>query len=181
MGRLAAFHAAFAHALGEGDGNALTRFLAHDGDAGVRVYRNNVVSAVAGALASNYPAVRRLVGDPFFNALAAAYFSAAPPLTRTLVGYGEDLPRVLEDLLPAEAAPYLGDVARLDRAWLEAHLAADAAAMTAGTLAGADALAIARLRVTLHPSVGIVCTSWSVFDVWRANRDGANVEPCVVT
>src|SRR5690606_33849612 len=129
-----------------------------------------VLSAVAGALASSFPAVRRLVGEDFFNAAAAAYFAAAPPRLRTLVAYGESFPRFLETMPSAMATPYLGDVARLDRAWLEAHIAAEAPALAPGDLAHLDADALAAAHVTLHPSARLVHCGWRIHDIWVANR-----------
>lgn len=170
MTSLSDFHVAFAAAVSSGKTAALAPFLI-DQDQGARVYRNNVLSAVAGALASSFRAVRRLVGEDFFNAAAAAYFAAAPPRLRTLVAYGETFPRFLETMpASAMATPYLGDVARLDRAWLEAHIAAEAPALAPGDLAHLDADALAGVRVKLHASARLVHCGWRIHDIWVANR-----------
>lgn len=172
MSELDAFQAAFAKGM-PGTVQTPTPFCSAN-DPGLRVYRNNVVSAVAGALGSSFPALRRLVGEEFFLAMSAAYFGAHPPKERTLVAYGAGLPEFIEAIPQVEASPYLGDVARLDRAWLEAHIAADQRSLAAGDLAGLDGEALALLRVALHPSARIVRTDWSVYEIWLANReDGA--------
>lgn len=178
MPELAAFHTAFAGAAASGDQAALAPFLNSPDDLlRVRVYRNNVAAAIAAALASSYPAVRRLVGEVFFNAAAVAYFSAEPPTTRTLVAYGGTFAMFLESMAAAQSAPYLADAARLDRAWLEALLAPDAAALRAEDLASLGDDALVTTRVALHPSVRCVDTDWRVYDVWRANRaDDAEAE-----
>lgn len=172
MNDLGAFQSAFAKAA-SGTVEAPNPFWSAN-DPGLRVYRNNVVSAVAGALGSSFPALRRLVGEDFFLAMSAAYFDAHPPEERTLVAYGEWLPEFIETIPQLEPSPYLSDVARLDRAWLDAHIAADQRPLHADDLVGLDGDALAVLRVALHPSAQVVRTDWSVYEIWRANReDGA--------
>lgn len=178
MSELAAFHTAFAGAAASANQAALVPFLNSPDDlVRVRVYRNNVAAAIAAALASSYPAVRRLVGEAFFNAAGVAYFDAEPPTTRTLVAYGGTFATFLENMAAAQSTPYVADAARLDRAWLEAHLAPDAAALRVEDLARLDGDALAARRVALHPSVRRVQTDWRIYDVWWANRaDDAEAE-----
>ena len=166
MTALADFHAAFHAAATGGDQAPLHAFIRGD-KAGVRVYRNNVVRAIADSLGSSYPAVRRLVGDNWFDAAAAAYLRETPPRARSLVGYGEDFPEFIDELA-AGSLPWLGAVARLDRAWLEAHVAEDAAPLTVADFADADV--IQSTRCALHPSARIVVNQWVVHAVWAANR-----------
>ncbi len=163
---LADFHAAFRAAASGRDEARLHAFLRGD-EAGVRVYRNNVVRAIADSLGSSYPAVRRLVGDNWFDAAAAAYLRQTPPRARSLVGYGEEFPEFIEELATG-SLPWLGAVARLDRAWLEAHIAEDAAPLTVADFAYADA--IQSTRCALHPSARIIVSQWAVHAVWAANR-----------
>ncbi len=178
MSELAAFHAAFAEAAASGNQAALAPFLSSPDDlVRVRVYRNNVAAAIAAALASSYPAVRRLVGEAFFNAAAVEYSNSEPPATRTLVAYGDTFATFLEHMAAAQSTPYIADAARLDRAWLEAHLAPDAAALRAEDFAHLGGDALATRRVALHLSVRCVNTDWRIYDVWRANRaDGPDAE-----
>ncbi|MGD9964932.1 MAG: putative DNA-binding domain-containing protein [Hyphomonadaceae bacterium] len=170
MSDLGAFQSAFAETA-SGSVQAPNLFWSAD-DPGLRVYRNNVVSAVASALGSGFPALRRLVGEDFFLAMSAAYFDAHPPGERTLVAYGEWLPKFIKTIPQVEASPFLGDVARLDRAWLDAHIAADQRPLHVDDLVDLDGEALARLRVALHPSVQIVRTDWSCYEIWLANREG---------
>jgi len=169
MNELDAFQFAFAKAA-SGNVQAPAPFWSAS-DPGLRVYRNNVVSAVASALSSSFPALRRLVGESFFLAMSAAYFDAHPPRGRSLVAYGGDIPEFLEAIPQAASMPYLGDVGRLDRAWLEAHIAADCSPISVDDLAGLDGATLAGLRVALHPSARIVRTDWNVFEIWRSNRE----------
>ncbi|MBU3740044.1 MAG: DUF2063 domain-containing protein, partial [Rhodoferax sp.] len=59
---------------------------------GLDVYRNTVAKASIDALAANFPVVLRLVGEPCFRDLAAAYLRARPPRDGRLLLYGQGLP-----------------------------------------------------------------------------------------
>ena len=90
------------------------------------VYRNNVVSALANAVAGSFPAVKRIVGEDFFRAMARAYVLAEPPTSPVLLDYGITFPDFIARFAPAASLPYLPDVARIERRWREAYHAEDA-------------------------------------------------------
>jgi hypothetical protein len=98
---------------------------------GFAVYRNTVLKGCVDALAANYPAVCRLVGEEWFRAAAALYARAHPPSQPALIFYGADFADFLAAFEPAAELPYLPGVALLDRLWTEAHCAPDGAAADA--------------------------------------------------
>ena len=53
-----------------------------------------------------------------------------------LVDYGEEFPDFLATFEPAAELPYLSDVARLDRFWTQAHVAADQTPIAAADIDG---------------------------------------------
>jgi len=137
-----------------------------------RVYRNNFHHGLGRQLAEAYPVVRRLVGADFFQAAASGYVCAEPPRSRSLALYGAGFPAFLERFAPAAALPYLADVARLERARLEALHAADASPLPPR---GLKALAGDDARPQRHPASRLVTSRHPVFDIWTANR--ADAEP----
>lgn len=78
----------------------------------MRIHRNTVLGALAGALRLSHPTVDALVGEAFFDQAAAAFALAHPPRTASLARYGEGFADFLAGFAPA--LPYLADVARLD-------------------------------------------------------------------
>lgn len=169
---LARFHRAFATAISGGDASALAGMLPRAELCGFNVYRNNSSRALIDALASNYPAVRRIVGDDWFSSSASIYITAAPAYVRTLVGYGESFPDFLAQAPPESQTPaYLADIARLDRAWLEAHLASDERTLEAEDLADFDGQMLASLRLQLHASVRLASLTWEMHEIWAANHE----------
>ena len=118
---------AFVRYLRTGTVGALSEFCGEGADpARLRVYRNGFIRACVEALRASYPSVERLVGEERFPALARPYVEAYPPRVATLVGYGEDFPRFIEDTRETHRLDWLASFAALDRAWTEVCFAEDA-------------------------------------------------------
>src|SRR5258708_29310981 len=98
------------------------------------VYRNNVTVSLIDALAAVFPATQRITGAAFFRAMARFHIRATPPRSPLLFEYGRDFPRFIETYEYAQPMPWLADVARVARAWLDAYHAADADPLSAATL-----------------------------------------------
>ena len=132
------------------------------------VYRNTVMKGCIDALEANFPAVARLVGSEWFRAAAARYVTARPPHDARMLLYGDGFPEFLQDFEPARELPYLADVARLDRCWIEVHAAADAAG---GVSTPLPPQVLRTSRVTPHPAA-----RWRwfaelpIYTIWSRNR-----------
>ena len=139
------------------------------------VYRNNVVVSLISALAAAYPTVKRLVGAQFFDAMAGVYVRAHPPSSPLMIFYGESFPDWVEGFPPAQTVPYLGGVARLERARREAYHAADAEPLSPeafqAAVGGVAPERLAELRLSPHPSLRLVRSAHPVFSIW-ADRNG---------
>lgn len=89
------------------------------------------------------------------------------------MGYGAGFADFLEGFGPAADLPYLGAVARLDRCWTEAHLAADAATLQAAWLAQQPPETLALLRLQPHPAARWQwCADHPAYSLWQRQRDG---------
>lgn len=175
MMQLADYQHAFAEALvaeHPAETSPLADLVAQPGFA---VYRNTVLKGCIDALQANFPAVARIVGDEWFRAAAAVYARRTLPGTPTLLTYGQSFPDFLAHFEPAAELPYLADVARADRLWSEAHVAADDSVM--------DPAALARIaledmdQVTLRPHAAarwLWCDEHPVCALWSRNRAGAD-------
>lgn len=176
---LADFQARFAASLRKPeDGSALSLFASSQCIPLARrfdVYRNNVYASLVDALADIFPAVERLVSRDFFRASARLFLTERMPSSGTLIGFGDGFPEFLDRFEPAVGLPYLGDVARLELLWLAAYHAGEAPPVDPAALQGDDDLSGFRLR--LHPSAALLSSSWPVFQIWRRNREDAEVMP----
>ncbi len=135
------------------------------------VYRNNVMVSLTDALADTYPVVKALVGDEFFAAMAGVYIRQDLPAAPMLMQYGDGFADFIDGFAPAQAVPFLADVARLERAWLDAYHAADAQPLAIGVLASLGADDVERARLTLHPSIRTLASPHPVVSIWQAHQD----------
>ena len=98
---------------------------------GFAVYRNTCARGAVEALRAAFPTVDALIGEEAFTHAALDYRAACPPRSPVLSDYGAEF----ADFLAAQSwtgeLPYLADVAKLDRLWLECFMAPDPAARTA--------------------------------------------------
>ena len=141
------------------------------------VYRNNVTVSLIDALAAIYPAVQRITGVDFFRAMARFHVRATPPASPLLFDYGRDFPLFIESYEYARDMPWLADTARIERAWLDAYHAADAAPLAAEAFADIDPNSLAQVRFTAHPAARIVRSRYPAFALFAMNRTDGPVAP----
>lgn len=70
----------------------------------------------------------------------------------------------------ARSMPWLADVARIERAWLDAYHAADAEPLAPGLLASIPPERLAETAMTPHPTTRIVRSSYPAVSIFAANR-----------
>jgi len=173
----AEFNQAFAGTLlGRGDQDLLEH-LANPAQAKrLNVYRNNVARGAIEALRAAYPAVNRIAGANFFSPMARQYWLDHPPTDAPLFLYGKGFDQHVATYEPARSLPYLPTIARLDRAWLEAHHAADTPALNPSDVTGMDPESLPELRPGLTASVQLLTLHHSAHAAWLANRQEAAAE-----
>lgn len=170
--------AGFVRALKRPDAALPETVAAEDGKPAKRrfdVYRNNVAAGITEALRATYPVIEKLVGAAFFGAAARVYLDRHPPRSPLLFRYGEAFGDFLDSFPPAAGTPYLGDVARLEWARIQAYHAPDAEPLSIDRLArasqspaGAEA-DVGALRFELHPSLALIASRWPIVSLWAAS------------
>jgi Putative DNA-binding domain len=136
----------------------------------------DVTVSLINALAAVYPAVQRITGAEFFRAMARFHIRAMPPTSPLLFEYGRDFPAFIETCEHARGLPWLGDVARIERAWLDAYHAADAEPLSCEALEGFPPERLAEAVFTAHPATRIVRSAFSAVTIFAANRSVAAVD-----
>ncbi len=141
------------------------------------VHRNNVAAGIFAVVAARFPAVRRIVGDDFFLAMASSYIEQSPPRSPILMRYGETFATFVAGFEPAADVPYLADVARLEWLQHEAYHAADATPIAAQELASVALDRIAELKFRLHPTLRLFASELPALSIWRTNAKPGEVLP----
>jgi len=139
------------------------------------VYRNNVTVSLINALADVFPATMRITGVDFFRAMARFHVRATPPTSPLLFEYGRDFPDFIERYEYAQSMPWLADVARIERAWLDAYHAADAEQLALQALAAIPAERLPDIVLTPHPATRIVRSRFPAVIIFAANRSDGPV------
>jgi hypothetical protein len=144
-------------------------------DAGLAIYRRAVFANWHGALAAAYPVTLRLVGAAFFREAAQRFARASASTSGDLNEFGAGFADFLAGYAHAAGLGYLADVARLEWAVHEAHLAADAPACDFDAFARVPAETHDAFRFHFHPAVRLLRSGHAVVALWAANqpaRDG---------
>ncbi|MCB1509178.1 MAG: putative DNA-binding domain-containing protein [Hyphomicrobiaceae bacterium] len=136
------------------------------------VYRNNVAVSLVETLAAGFPAVRALLGEARFKAVALDFVRREPPRSPVLLRYGATFPQALGAREDLAAIPFLADLAALEWARIEAHHAADAAPAAIADLAVLGEAALGAARLTLHPSVRLVRSRFPIVTIHAIETGG---------
>ncbi|MGQ0485064.1 MAG: HvfC/BufC N-terminal domain-containing protein [Hyphomicrobiales bacterium] len=136
------------------------------------IYRNKVTVSLINALAAVFPATMRITGVDFFRAMARFHVRATPPTSPLLFEYGHGFPDFIERYEYAKSMPWLADVARIERAWLDAYHAADAGPLAPQALASIPPERLADTVLTPHPATAIVRSCFPAVTIFAANRSG---------
>ena len=168
----ASAYAAFASALLNPERGAPAGVGPNGKTAGKRynVYRNNVTVSLIDSLAAIYPAVQRITGVDFFRAMARFHVRATPPTSPLLFEYGREFPAFIEAYEYAQGMPWLADVARIERAWLDAYHAADAVPLSAEILAAFPPNQLTEAVFGAHPATQMIRSQYSAVTIFAANR-----------
>ncbi|MBP1883203.1 DNA-binding domain-containing protein [Sinorhizobium mexicanum] len=139
------------------------------------VYRNNVTVSLIDALAAAFPATMHITGETFFRAMARFHVRETLPTSPLLFEYGRDFPAFIERYEYAQSMPWLADVARIERAWLDAYHAADAPVLSPQALTSFPADALADTALKAHPSTRLVRSVYPAVTIFSVNRDSGPV------
>lgn len=169
MSELAAFQDAFAEALIAAQ--PIGRIAR---DPGFTVYRNTSMRGGAEALRAIYPTADALIGPEMFTAIAVDFCRRYPPRDPVLTRFGAGFASYLRRQEWHHEIPYLADVARLDRLWLETFCSEDRVELAQRTSAQAGPRAGAALR--LHPSTRFIWVDTPAMSIWLAHRNDGEID-----
>jgi hypothetical protein len=135
------------------------------------IHRNTSISVITSALGLAFPAVRKLVGEEFFEEASRLFAAEAPPRSAWLDEYGSGFPAFLAQLTQAASVPYLADVARLE--WqvnLVLHTP-ETKPLELARLAALSESQLAHARLVPRPEIRLVRSEFPVDAIWRAVLD----------
>lgn len=159
MNALPQLQLAFQRYVLEGDPNMRARVVSAervDPDRRLRIYYDAYRLRLIEALATDYEALRAVMGTGEFNAACRAYIGATPSVFRNVRWYGGGLPPFLETTAPWSGQPILSEIALFEWTLTLAFDAPDAAAVGFDKLAALPADQWPTVAFVLHPSVQLL-------------------------
>jgi hypothetical protein len=132
------------------------------------IYRNTSIATLVNALRLTYPAVRKLVGEEFFEGVARIFIGEEPAAGAWLDEYGGSFGGFLRTFAPASSLPYLPDVAELEWAVGRALHAPEAGPLDVHRLASLSGAQSGRVRLVAHPALSLVRADCPADAIWHA-------------
>jgi len=145
-------------------------------DARFAVYRNNVMYALGEGLADLYPTIKKLLGEEFFNGLAACYNRAHPPRQAAMVLFGREFPAFISTFEHTRDLSYLRDVAQLDLARHVAYYANDEASLEPDAFSSLPPEVFAAKRVAVHSACQLLSSPYAIMSIWELNQQSTESE-----
>jgi len=183
MNSLRELQKAFCGAVLSGDAAEVAALISSDGIPApqrLQIYTNNTQAAFQSTLAATFPVVERLGGADWFRQCAREYQRRFPSRSGDLQFVGDRYADFLRDRFAGTEYQYFCDVARLEWAYQEVLIAADAAALDPASLGAVAEEDYAGMVFLLRPAVRLIESVYPIFAIWKANQPGV-VTPGVAT
>ena len=140
------------------------------------IYANMYFWRLLDILRGDYGAVAAAVGDDGFHNLVTDYLLACPSVHPSVRNVGARLPDFLGRHPLAAGRPWLGELARLERARVDLFDGPDGQPLTLDDLRQLAPDQFAALPLPLVPSHLLLQVGHAVDDVWRAVEDEQPIE-----
>lgn len=131
------------------------------------VYRNTVLHGAVEALRANFRVTEMLVGLEMFESIAVDFATECPPRRPIMALYGEDFADWIDGQPWSDDLPYLSDVARVERLYIECLMAADAPPLTSADLSRSE---LAGVRLSLHSALRFTWLRSPAMSIWLAHQ-----------
>jgi hypothetical protein len=135
------------------------------------VYADMYFYRLRDSLREDFSALFAVIGEANFHNLITDYLINHPPSHFSLRYAGRHLPVFVAGHPLSRQWPYLGDLAQLEWAILEAFDAPDAPPLGAGALTDIQSTRWPEIRFQLTASLRLLAVSWPVHEVWRQAQD----------
>ena len=146
-------------------------------EARVDIYANMYFYRILDALKEDFPATRAVLGDDNFHNLVTGYLIEHPPTEPSLYYCGRYLSEYLNDHALRELAPFVSDVAALERAIVEVFQGRDATALTADTLRAITPEDWPAMKLSVQSSAQLLALEWRVSELVRAVEEDKQWQP----
>jgi len=146
-------------------------------EARVDIYANMYFYRILDALKEDFPATLAVLGDDNFHNLVTGYILEYPPTQPSISECGRHLADYLRRHPMRERAPFIADLARLERASAEVFQGPDAATLEPDALRSIAPADWPALKFRIQPAAQILPLDWQVSELLRAVEDHREWKP----
>jgi hypothetical protein len=146
-------------------------------EARVDIYANMYFYRIRDALKEDFPATLAVLGDDNFHNLVTGYLLEYQPTEPSISHCGRYLADYLRDHLLREGAPFVADLAKLERAVVEVFQGTDEAVLEPDTLREIPPEDWPAMKLRVHPAAQILELEWRVSELLRAVEEGHPWKP----
>ncbi len=146
-------------------------------EARVDIYANMYFYRIRDALKEDFAATLAVLGDDNFHNLVTGYLLEYPPTEPSISDCGRYLADYLSDHPLREGAPFVADLAKLERAVVEVFVAPDDAALNPDALRATPPEDWPAMKLRIHPAAQILALEWRVSEVLRAVEEDRPWKP----
>jgi hypothetical protein len=146
-------------------------------EARVDIYANMYFYRIRDALKEDFPATLAVLGDDNFHNLVTGYLLECPPTEPSISDCGRYLADYLRDHPIRESAPYIADLAKLERAVVEVFHGTGASALEPDALRATPPEDWPAMKLRIHPAAQILALEWRVSELLRAVEEGRPWKP----
>jgi hypothetical protein len=143
----------------------------------LRIYQQAYTARLLAALRDNFGVLPRAMGDDAFDGLGRAYLQAHPSSHPSIRWFGHRLPKFMAEQPDLVPHPAFVDLARMEWALRAAFDAADAAPLSAASLAAKAPEQWAGWVPRFQPSAQLLTLSWRIEPAWRALQTSEGEDP----
>ena len=143
----------------------------------VDIYANMYFYRILDALKEDFPATLAVLGADNFHNLVTGYILEYPPTEPSLYHCGRHLAEFLSGHRLRDDAPFIADLARLERAVVEVFHGPDAIALAPDALRAIAPADWPALTFGIHSSAQILALDWQVSKLLSAVEEQRTWEP----
>src|SRR5882757_2047732 len=147
----------------------------------VDIYANMYFYRLLDVLKEDFPATLRVLGDDNFHNLATGYLLEYPPTEPSVMYCGRNLAAFLCNHPLRKDAPYIADLAALERAVVEVFHGADAVLLEADELRAIAPENWPALKLRAQPAVQILKLEYRVAELLRAIEEEREWKPAAAS
>lgn len=145
----------------------------------LNIYRSSTQGALQKALQEIFPVCLKLVGENFFIGMANAFIEKTHSISFDIGQYGYHFPEHIRHYAPAQALPYLADVACLEWAWHCVFSGPESSSLDFKELTQILEVEWNRILFLLPTNLFLLESHYPIHRIWQVNQDTFTDDPTI--